>query len=94
MRMLVLGVGDAFTRLHFGTSALLEGPEGFVLLDCPDLVHRALHEASAKAGWDVDVMSISDILLTHLHGDHCNGLESFGFAHAYPRSGAARWSTA
>ncbi len=89
MRVLVLGVGDAFTRLHFGTSALLEGPDGFVLLDCPDLVHRALHEASARAGWKVDAMGISDILLTHLHGDHCNGLESFGFAHAYPRSGAA-----
>ena len=82
MRALILGVGDAFTRLHFGTSALLEGPGGFVLIDCPDLVHRALHEASARAGWKVDVAGIDDILLTHLHGDHCNGLESFGFAHA------------
>ncbi len=89
MRVLILGVGDAFTRLHFGTSALLEGPGGFVLLDCPGLVHRALHEASARAGWKVDALDVDDILLTHLHGDHCNGLESFGFAHTYPPSGAA-----
>ncbi len=93
MRMLVLGVGDAFTRLHFGTSVLLEGPEGFVLLDCPDLVHRALHEASARASWKVDALGINDILLTHLHGDHCNGLESCGFAHAYPPAGAASSAT-
>ena len=89
MRALILGVGDAFTRLHFGTSALLEGPGGFVLIDCPDLVHRALHEASARAGWEVDVAGIDDILLTHLHGDHCNGLESFGFTHALRSRGTA-----
>ncbi len=93
MRVLILGVGDAFTRVHFGTSALLEGPGGFVLLDCPGLMHRALHEASARAGWKVDAMDIDDVLLTHLHGDHCNGLESFGFAHAFPRSGAAPSAT-
>lgn len=89
MRVLILGIGDAFTRRHFGTSALLEGPEGFVLLDCPGLVHRALHEATARAGWTVTALDIDDILITHLHGDHCNGLESFGFTHAFPPSGAA-----
>ena len=85
MRVLILGVGDAFTRLHFGSSALIEGPEGHVLLDCPDLVHRALHEATNRAGWNVNVLDVHDILLTHLHGDHCNGLESFGFAHRIHR---------
>ena len=80
MRALVLGVGDAFTRLHFGSSALIEGPEGHVLLDCPDLIHRAIHEAASRGGWAVDASNIDDILITHLHGDHCNGLESFAFA--------------
>ena len=81
MRILILGVGDAFTRRHFGSSALIEGPGGYVLLDCPDPIHRVLAEATAKAGWNVEALAIHDILLTHLHGDHCNGLESFGFAH-------------
>ncbi len=80
MRVLILGVGDAFTRAHFGSSALVEGPDGYLLIDCPDLVHRAIHEASRRAGWDVDASKIQDVLITHLHGDHCNGLESFGFA--------------
>lgn len=79
MRVLILGVGDAFTRRHYGSSALIEAPRGHVLVDCPDLIHRVLLEAAGPAGWSVDAARIDDILLTHLHGDHCNGLESFGF---------------
>ena len=79
MRILILGVGDAFTRRHFGSSALVQAKAGCVLIDCPDLIHRALHDATSRAGWNIDVSGIHDIILTHLHGDHCNGLESFGF---------------
>jgi len=82
MNVLILGIGDAFTRRHFGSSALIRVPSGgFVLIDCPDLIHRVLLEATTTAGegWKADASNIDDILLTHLHGDHCNGLESFGF---------------
>ena len=79
MRMLTLGVGDAFTKLHFSCGALIEAPEGYVLIECSDLVHRALHEATQRAGWNVDASNVDDLIITHLHGDHCNGLESFGF---------------
>lgn len=80
MKVLILGIGDAFTYRGFGTSAVVQGAEGPVLIDCPDLIHRALFEATCKSGWEVDVSMIDDVILTHLHGDHCNGLESFGFA--------------
>ena len=86
MRILILGVGDAFTRKHFGSSAVIEtrssaadGAKRYTLIDCPDLIHRALHDACAKSGWSIDASHIDDVILTHLHGDHCNGLESFGF---------------
>jgi ribonuclease BN (tRNA processing enzyme) len=79
VRLLALGVGDAFTKRHFSCGAVIEGPEGYLLLECGDLIHRSLHEASERAGWKVDASKIHDILITHLHGDHCNGLESFGF---------------
>jgi len=80
MEVLILGVGDAFTARYFGSSALVRSSDGAcVLIDCPDLIHRALREAADEAGWSVDLNSIDDILLTHLHGDHSNGLESFGF---------------
>ncbi|HBS29669.1 MAG TPA: hypothetical protein DEB06_09525 [Phycisphaerales bacterium] len=85
MRVLILGVGDAFTERGFGTSAVVEGPAGYLLIDCPDLIHRALSEASRSTGWKLDTDRIDDILITHLHGDHCNGLESFGFARLVSR---------
>ena len=85
MRALILGIGDAFTTMSYGASAVIEGPRGLVLLDCPDLIHRALKEASDISGWDVDCRSMDEILLTHLHGDHCTGLESFGFKRAVYR---------
>jgi ribonuclease BN (tRNA processing enzyme) len=85
MRVLILGVGDAFSRRGFGSSALLEASDGYALVDCPDPIHRILHEATAQAGWSVDASRIHDVLLTHLHGDHCNGLEAFGFARAIAR---------
>lgn len=85
MRALILGVGDAFTRHSFGTSAVIQAPRGYVLIDCPDLIHRAVHEAAGKAGWGVDINRIDDIIITHLHGDHVNGLESFGFARLVQR---------
>lgn len=83
MRILILGTGDAFTAEHFSTSALIDGPEGYVQIDCPDLIHRVLKEAGNKSGWDIDVTKINDIIVTHLHGDHSNGLESFGFYRRY-----------
>jgi len=85
MRAIILGTGDAFTRLHFGSSALIEAPDGYVLLDCPDPIHRVLHEATSEHDWEVDALGIDDILLTHLHGDHSNGLESFGFLRRFAR---------
>lgn len=79
MRVLIVGIGDAFTRLSYGSSALIEAPAGHVLLDCPDPIHRALSEAADLADWQVDAAMVDHILLTHLHGDHCNGLEALGF---------------
>lgn len=80
MRALILGIGDAFTSRGFGTSAIVEGSGGHFLLDCPDLIHRAIREGCESSGWKVDYNSIDDIIITHLHGDHVNGLESFGWA--------------
>lgn len=87
---LILGVGDAFTTEHFGTSALLRAPRGYVLLDCPDHTLRAVREATARAGWRVDPTMITDVILTHLHGDHCNGLESFLFSQWVAARGGKR----
>lgn len=85
MRVLTLGIGDAFTEHYFGSSAVIAHEDRHVLLDCPDLIHRALRSSTIKAHWKVDASMIDDVIITHLHGDHCNGLESFGFAHMFLR---------
>jgi ribonuclease BN (tRNA processing enzyme) len=79
MRFLVVGTGDAFSTERYGSSCVVEAPKGHVLIDCPDQIGRALREAGDASGWKVSATSIDDIVVTHLHGDHCNGLESFGF---------------
>jgi len=85
MRVIILGIGDAFTARSFGSSAVIQGADGLALIDCPDLIHRALRTASAAASVPLDATMIDDVIITHLHGDHCNGLESFGFARYFLR---------
>lgn len=82
MRLYVLGVGDTFSEKHT-THALLLEHAGFKLaIDCPDSYRRVLRNAREKgAGPDpaLDLFAIDDVLITHVHGDHMNGLEGVGF---------------
>lgn len=72
MEVLVVGVGDAFSHKHWGTSFLVRTGAGKLLaVDCPDSYFRALH----TSGHGVSVDDLDGLFLTHLHGDHVNGLE-------------------
>ena len=79
MQVLILGVGDAFTKRHFNTSALIEHGGRYILLDCPTPISRVLQDATSISNWKIGLESIDNIIITHLHGDHCSGLEAFGF---------------
>ena len=79
MDLVILGTGDAFSAKHFGSSAVVLGSGGHVLIDAPDALMRAFASASAATGVHIGPGTINDVLLTHLHGDHANGLEAFGF---------------
>ena len=81
IRLVITGSGDAFSARHYGSSAVALAPGGRILIDCPDPIHRALREASETSGIRLDAASILDVIITHLHGDHVNGLEAFGFSH-------------
>lgn len=76
---IILGTGSALSEIHFGSSAALPWRDGIVLIDCPDAILRALAHASKRSGRVLDAMRITDILVTHLHGDHVNGLETIGW---------------
>jgi ribonuclease BN (tRNA processing enzyme) len=79
--LIPLGVGDAFTAHHY-TSSLLLGTTGeWLLIDCPHPVRKMLREGTAKAGLPqpLDLDCISAAAVSHLHADHCCGLEDFGY---------------
>ena len=87
MDVLVTGIGDAFSSLWYGSSALVRAPHGWIAIDCPGAVLRAWREASEQSETPVDPLEVRDIILTHLHGDHCAGLETIGFLHRYRSPG-------
>lgn len=77
--VVVLGVGDTFSERHH-TSALLLDYDGFRLaIDCPDRYREALRAAGERAGRPLPLSSIDHVLVTHVHGDHMNGLEGVAF---------------
>lgn len=77
--LVVLGVGDAFSELHRPTALLLICDGFFLGIDCPDGYLAALRAASEGAGRQFPASSIDHMLITHVHGDHMNGLEGYGF---------------
>lgn len=79
MKVVVVGTGNAFSARHYGSSAAILHDGGAVLIDAPDSIVAALAKASTAARRDLSPLAINDILVTHLHGDHVNGLEAFGF---------------
>ena len=80
------GIGDAFSALHYGSSGIIDGGCGLVAIDCPGAVLAMYRSAAARSGVEVTFEHVDDIILTHLHGDHSNGLETIGFARRYAAS--------
>lgn len=77
--VIVLGVGDTFSELHHST-ALLLSCDGFRLaIDCPDQYRGVLKDAADTSGQSLSLSDIDHVLITHVHGDHMNGLEGVAF---------------
>src|SRR4051794_30895910 len=77
--VIVLGVGDTFSERHHST-ALLLCCDGFSLaIDCPDQYRGVLKHAAERCGRALSLSNIDHVLITHVHGDHMNGLEGVAF---------------
>jgi len=79
--LIPLGVGEAFTARYY-TSCLALGVDGdWLLIDCPHPVRKMLREASIGASLcePLDLDRVHAVAVSHLHADHCCGLEDFGY---------------
>lgn len=81
IQLIPLGVGDAFSAKHYSTSlAVVHRETGtWLLVDCPHPIHKILAEATAASGVELPLRRLAGTLITHLHSDHCSGLEGLGY---------------
>lgn len=85
-RFIMLGVGDAFAALTYSTSLALVAEDGsWLLVDCPHPIHKILREAALASGIPLPLERLVGVALTHLHSDHCSGLEGLGYFTKYIR---------
>jgi ribonuclease BN (tRNA processing enzyme) len=78
-RLVPLGVGEAFSALHYTTSLVLEADDTRLLIDCPHPIRKMMREAADASGMPIDIERITAAVITHLHADHSSGLEDYGF---------------
>ncbi len=79
LSFVTLGVGDAFSALHYSSCLALEAEGQVLLLDCPHPIRKMMREASLGAGMELDADRVSGLVLTHLHADHSSGVEGLGY---------------
>jgi ribonuclease BN (tRNA processing enzyme) len=77
--VIALGVGDAFSEIHRPTALLLICEDFYLAIDCPDMYRAVLRDAALRAGRPLDLAKIDHFLITHVHGDHMNGIEGVAF---------------
>ncbi len=79
LELLPLGVGDAFSAVHYSSSYALRADGRWLLVDCPHPIRKMMREASVRSSVALDVGDLEAIVITHLHADHVSGVEALGF---------------
>ena len=73
MKITIIGTGSAFSAINYNTCYLLEEDGRRMLIDCGQQVLAGLRAQH------VDINSIDDIYISHLHADHIGSLEAMAF---------------
>lgn len=74
MKITVLGCGNAFSKLNYNQSFLIEEGSSKMLIDCGSQTIDALDNA------EVPLSEVTDIYISHAHSDHIGALETVAFA--------------
>jgi ribonuclease BN (tRNA processing enzyme) len=83
VRLIPLGVGEAFASLYYTTCLALGLDDDWLLIECPHPVRKLLRDASRATGIPLDLDRVRGVALSHLHADHCSGLEDYGYYSYY-----------
>jgi ribonuclease BN (tRNA processing enzyme) len=83
-------VGEAFSASHYTSCLALGAGDDWMLIDCPHPVRTMLREGSVAAGISLDLDRIAGAAVSHLHADHCCGLEDFGYYNYFALGRRAR----
>src|SRR6202035_5619259 len=83
LRLLSLGVGEAFSALYYSSCFALEADGHWLLMDSPHPIRKIFREGTLAAGLPMDVDRIEALALTHLHADHASGVEGLAFYFRY-----------
>jgi ribonuclease BN (tRNA processing enzyme) len=73
MKILTVGCGNAFSKINFNQSFLLEENGKTLLIDCGSKIISALDYLS------IDIKKIDNIYISHAHSDHIGSLEEIAF---------------
>ena len=79
LRLLSLGVGNAFSAVSYSSCLALQADACWMLIDCPHPILKMMREASLSSGMTLDPADVHAVALTHLHADHVSGLEGLGY---------------
>ncbi len=75
----VLGVGDAFSLKNPPSAFLLVYGGFYLAIDCPDRYSALVAQFAKQNDILFSTANVNHVLLTHVHGDHMNGLEALAF---------------
>jgi ribonuclease BN (tRNA processing enzyme) len=90
VRLIPLGVGEAFSARHYTSCLMLGADDDWLMIDCPHPIRKMLREGSIAAGIPLDLDRVTAAAVTHLHADHCCGLEDFGYYSRFALNRRAR----
>jgi hydroxyacylglutathione hydrolase len=77
VKLTMVGTGSALGYKYFTNSCLVETEEYNLLIDCGETTPLGLH----AMGYDLS--KLDGIFITHIHGDHVNGLEKLAWTFRY-----------
>jgi hydroxyacylglutathione hydrolase len=77
VKLTMVGTGSAFGKKYHNNSCLVETDDYNLLIDCGGTVPLGLHDMG------YDLANLNGVLITHIHGDHVNGLEELAWTMRY-----------